>query len=252
MPAVLVIEALAQLASILAYKSTGHTPDDGTLIFFAGIDDARFRRQVRPGDQLVLEAEGAEARSRHRQSSRRGPRSTARSSPEANLLAAMRVPGAAAKAPRPKAPRCRAFIPRRSSIRRRARRRRGRGRVFHRRSSRAHRRGTVVGPHVVLTGRTAVGKRNRLFQFTSIGEIAQDRKYGGEPTTTTIGDDNVFREFMTINAGTAQDRGDTKIGNGNLFLAYTHVAHDCVVGQQHDVSRTMRSSRGTCTSTTGS
>jgi UDP-N-acetylglucosamine acyltransferase len=90
--------------------------------------------------------------------------------------------------------------------------------------------GTVIGPHVVLTGRTAVGKRNRLFQFTSIGEIPQDRKYGGEPTTTTIGDDNVFREFMTINAGTAQDRGDTKIGHGNLFLAYTHVAHDCVVG----------------------
>ncbi len=90
--------------------------------------------------------------------------------------------------------------------------------------------GTVIGPHVVLTGRTSLGKRNRLFQFTSIGEIAQDRKYSGEPTTTTIGDDNVCREFMTINAGTAQDRGDTQIGNANLFLAYTHVAHDCVVG----------------------
>jgi UDP-N-acetylglucosamine acyltransferase len=90
--------------------------------------------------------------------------------------------------------------------------------------------GTIIGPHVVLTGRTSVGERNRLFQFTSIGEIPQDRKYGGEPTTTTIGDDNVFREFMTINAGTAQDRGDTRIGNANLFLAYTHVAHDCVVG----------------------
>ena len=90
--------------------------------------------------------------------------------------------------------------------------------------------GTIVGPHVVLTGRTRLGERNRLFQFTSIGEIPQDRKYGGEPTTTTIGDDNVFREFMTINAGTAQDRGDTRIGNANLFLAYTHVAHDCVVG----------------------
>src|SRR5512141_3332623 len=90
--------------------------------------------------------------------------------------------------------------------------------------------GTVIGPHVVLTGRTSVGKRNRLFQFTSLGEIPQDRKYGGEPTTTTIGDDNVFREFITINAGTAQDRGDTAIGDGNLFLAYTHVAHDCVVG----------------------
>jgi len=89
---------------------------------------------------------------------------------------------------------------------------------------------TVIGPHVVLTGRTSLGARNRLFQFTSIGEIPQDRKYGGEPTTTTIGDDNVFREFTTVNAGTVQDRGDTLIGNGNLFLAYTHVAHDCVVG----------------------
>jgi len=89
---------------------------------------------------------------------------------------------------------------------------------------------TVVGPHVVVTGCTRLGARNRLFQFTSIGEIPQDRKYGGEPTTTTIGDDNVFREFVTIHAGTTQDRGDTAIGNGNLFLAYTHVAHDCVVG----------------------
>lgn len=90
--------------------------------------------------------------------------------------------------------------------------------------------GTVVGPHVVVTGRTTVGMRNRFFQFTSIGDVPQDRKYGGEPTTTTIGDDNVFREYTSIHAGTAQDRGDTAIGNGNLFLAYTHVAHDCVVG----------------------
>ena len=90
--------------------------------------------------------------------------------------------------------------------------------------------GTVVGPHVVVTGRTTLGARNHVFQFTSIGEIPQDRKYAGEPTTTTIGDDNVFREFVTIHAGTVQDRGDTAIGNGNLFLAYTHVAHDCVVG----------------------
>src|SRR5512141_1206959 len=92
--------------------------------------------------------------------------------------------------------------------------------------------GTVIGPHVVITGRTRLGARNRVFQFTSLGEIPQDRKYGGEPTTTTIGDDNGFREFITIKAGTAQDRGDTAIGDGNLFLAYTHVAHDCVVGNQ--------------------
>ena len=98
MPAVLVIEALAQLSSILAYKSTGHTPDDGTLIFFAGIDDARFRRQIRPGDQLLLEAEV--------QKLVRGiGKFAARAKvdgeivAEANLLAAMRIPGAAPKTP---------------------------------------------------------------------------------------------------------------------------------------------------------
>jgi UDP-N-acetylglucosamine acyltransferase len=92
--------------------------------------------------------------------------------------------------------------------------------------------GSVVGPHAVIGARTRLGKRNRVFQFASIGEIAQDRKYGGEPTTTTIGDDNVFREYVTVHAGTVQDRGDTAIGSANLFLAYTHVAHDCVVGSR--------------------
>jgi UDP-N-acetylglucosamine acyltransferase len=90
--------------------------------------------------------------------------------------------------------------------------------------------GTRIGPHVVVTGRTTIGARNRVFQFASVGEIPQDRKYGGEPTATVIGDENVIREFVTIHAGTAQDRGVTTIGNGNWFLAYTHVAHDCVVG----------------------
>jgi UDP-N-acetylglucosamine acyltransferase len=90
--------------------------------------------------------------------------------------------------------------------------------------------GTRIGPHAVVTGRTSIGARNRIFQFASVGDIPQDRKYGGEPTSTTLGDDNVVREFVSIHAGTAQDRGTTTIGNGNLFLAYTHVAHDCVVG----------------------
>jgi UDP-N-acetylglucosamine acyltransferase len=90
--------------------------------------------------------------------------------------------------------------------------------------------GTTVGPHSVITGRTTIGARNRIFQFTSIGEIPQDRKYGGEPTTVTIGDDNVIREFVTIHAGTAQDRGTTRIGSHNWLLAYVHIAHDCVLG----------------------
>src|SRR5207237_7534124 len=80
--------------------------------------------------------------------------------------------------------------------------------------------GTIVGPHVVITGRTTIGARNRIFQFASVGEIPQDRKYGGEPTTLTIGDDNVIREYVSIHAGTAQDRGTTTIGDGNLMLGY--------------------------------
>jgi len=90
--------------------------------------------------------------------------------------------------------------------------------------------GTTIGPHAVVTGRTRIGRRNRIFQFASVGDVPQDRKYGGEPTATVLGDDNVVREFVSIHAGTAQDRGETTIGDGNWFLAYTHIAHDCVVG----------------------
>jgi len=90
--------------------------------------------------------------------------------------------------------------------------------------------GTWIGPHAVITGRTTIGARNRIFQFTSIGEIPQDRKYGGEPTRLEIGDDNVIREFVSIHTGTMQDRGVTRVGNANLLLAYVHIAHDCVVG----------------------
>jgi UDP-N-acetylglucosamine acyltransferase len=96
--------------------------------------------------------------------------------------------------------------------------------------------GTVVGPHAVITGRTTIGARNRIFQFTSIGEIPQDRKYAGEATATVIGDDNVIREFVSIHAGTAQDRGTTMIGSSNLLLAYVHIAHDCVVGNNTTLS----------------
>ncbi len=90
--------------------------------------------------------------------------------------------------------------------------------------------GTVVGPHVVINGHTVIGKQNRFFQFCSVGEANQDKKYKGEPTRTVIGDNNVFRECCTIHRGTAQDRSETTIGNDNLFMAYVHVAHDCIVG----------------------
>ncbi len=90
--------------------------------------------------------------------------------------------------------------------------------------------GTTIASHVVIAGRTRIGRNNRIFQFASVGEIPQDRKYGGEPTATVIGANNVIREFVTIHAGTAQDRGTTTIGDRNLLLAYSHIAHDCVIG----------------------
>ena len=90
--------------------------------------------------------------------------------------------------------------------------------------------GSTIGPHVVVTGRTTLGARNRIFQFASIGDIPQDRKYSGKPTTLTIGDDNVIREYVSVHAGTAQDRGTTTIGNGNWLLGYVHIAHDCILG----------------------
>jgi UDP-N-acetylglucosamine acyltransferase len=89
---------------------------------------------------------------------------------------------------------------------------------------------TVVGPHVVINGPTAIGADNRFFQFASIGDAPQDKKYKGEPTRLEIGDRNVFRESCTVNRGTTQDKGVTRIGHDNLFMAYSHVAHDCIVG----------------------
>ncbi len=89
---------------------------------------------------------------------------------------------------------------------------------------------TTIGPHAVITGRTAIGTGNRIFQFASIGEIPQDKKYAGEDSELQIGDHNTIREFVTLNSGTALDRNCTRIGSHNWIMAYVHVAHDCVIG----------------------
>ena len=90
--------------------------------------------------------------------------------------------------------------------------------------------GTEIGPHVVIKGPTFIGKDNVIYQFTSIGEDPQDKKYADEITRLEIGDRNIIREFCTMHRGTLQDQGVTKIGDDNLFMAYTHVAHDCEIG----------------------
>ncbi|NKF51729.1 acyl-ACP--UDP-N-acetylglucosamine O-acyltransferase [Shewanella sp. WXL01] len=89
---------------------------------------------------------------------------------------------------------------------------------------------TWISSHVVVKGPSVIGKGNRIFQFASVGEDCQDLKYAGEPTTLIMGDNNIVRESVTIHRGTVQDNSETRIGSNNLFMAYVHIAHDCVVG----------------------
>jgi len=89
---------------------------------------------------------------------------------------------------------------------------------------------TSIGPHVVIHGHTRIGAHNRIFQFSSLGEIPQDKKYNAEPTRLEIGDNNTIREFCTFNIGTEQDAGVTRLGNDNWVMAYVHLAHDCRIG----------------------
>lgn len=91
-------------------------------------------------------------------------------------------------------------------------------------------KGTVIGPHVVIKGPTIIGEDNKILQFSSIGEDPQDKKYSNEPTELVIGDRNLIRESCTINRGTVQGGGITKIGSDNWIMAYVHIAHDCIIG----------------------
>ena len=90
--------------------------------------------------------------------------------------------------------------------------------------------GTTVGPHVVINGPTIIGKDNHIFQFASVGEVPQDKKFHGENSRLVIGDRNTIREFVTIHRGTEDGCGETRIGNDNWLMAYIHIAHDCIIG----------------------
>lgn len=89
-----------------------------------------------------------------------------------------------------------------------------------------------IGPHAVVNGPTMLGADNQVFQFASLGDAPQDKKYKGEPTRLEIGDRNVFREYCTVNRGTVTGNGVTRVGNDNMLLAYTHVGHDCILGDK--------------------
>ena len=216
MPGVLLMEGLAQAAGIWLLKDS---PDPRYLeVHVVGIDGAKFRRPALPGDQLRLEITVLRRRGplcRVRGEVRSGEHRvaeanlllrvaqllppevdpTARVAPQAVLGAGARVGAYAVVGPQ---------------VRIGAR--------------------SIVGSHVVIDGDTEIGADNRFFPFSSVGLPPQDQKYRGEHTRLVIGDRNVVREFVTIHAGTAGGGGLTRIGSDNLFMAYAHVAHDCLVG----------------------
>lgn len=100
--------------------------------------------------------------------------------------------------------------------------------------------GTIIGEHCVIDGHTTIGKNNRFYRFCSIGGIPQDKKYNNEQTYLDIGDGNTFREFVTINTGTVQDAGVTRIANDNWIMAYVHIAHDCQIGSHTVIANTVQ------------
>lgn len=215
MPGVLMIEALTQAAAVLLLERPG-SPEMARCAL-RGVDDAKFRKQVVPGDRLRLEVRLGPTRSRLAKAN-----ATAfiddQVVAEAVLLLAIE-PGAV-------------HVDARAQVHPRARL--GEGTTVG--------PNAVIGPDVVvgrrcrigasavIEGRTEIGDETRIFAMASIGLAPQDLKYKGEPTRLTIGRRNIFREFVTINRGTEGGGGLTSIGDDNLFMAYVHVAHDCHVG----------------------
>ncbi|MGG4603867.1 acyl-ACP--UDP-N-acetylglucosamine O-acyltransferase [Paenalcaligenes sp. Me131] len=100
--------------------------------------------------------------------------------------------------------------------------------------------GTVVGSHCVIDGHTTIGKNNNFYRFCSIGGMPQDKKYAGEPTRLEIGDGNTIREYVTINTGTTQDVGVTRVGDDNWIMAYVHIAHDCQIASHTVIANSVQ------------
>jgi UDP-N-acetylglucosamine acyltransferase len=215
MPAVLMIESLTQVAAVLVLDRANAPPSSRASL--RGVDGAKFRRTVVPGDRLRLEVSLGRLRSRLARV-RAAAYVADEVVVEADLLLAIE-PGPA-------------FVDPSATVHPAAR----------------IGTGTTIGPHAiigpdvrvgrnctigasaVIDGRTEIGDETQIFPMASIGLAPQDLKYRGEPTALRIGRRNVFREFVTINRGTAGGGGETTIGDNNLFMAYVHVAHDCHVG----------------------
>ena len=226
MPGVMMIEALAQAAALLSFDAVGASPDDNQIYYFAGIDGARFKRPVEPGDQLHPRRHARPDEGRRVQVHRPGHgRRRARRRGAADLhRAPHRLSGGRAWRRSTRRPSSRPAPSWTTAVS-----------IDAYAIVRQHVRigaGTTVGPHTLIEGHTTIGRDNRIHQSCSIGTPPQDKKYAGEPTELEIGDRNTIREFCSIHLGTVQDDGMTWIGDDNWIMAYVHIAHDCRVGSQ--------------------
>jgi UDP-N-acetylglucosamine acyltransferase len=225
MPGVLICEAMAQVGGMLAYRSQDGV-EGRKAMALAALDRVRFRRPVVPGDQLRVEVTALARRARAWKM--RGIVSVGERVVAEAELTTMEVDGEGL--PRTESRRIHptAVVAPGAEL--------GPGvevgpyAVIGAQVQIGS--GSVVGPHAVIEGRTAIGERNRILQFASIGALPQDLKYRGEPSRLEIGAGNVFREFTSISPGTEVGGMVTRIGDGNLFMVNAHVAHDCHVGNR--------------------
>jgi UDP-N-acetylglucosamine acyltransferase len=217
MPAVLMIEALTQAAGLLLLERSGSPMT--ARVCLRGVNRAKFRRRVVPGDRLRLEVELGRVRSRLAKA-RGAAYVSDELAAEAELVLAVELAGASVDPTARIDPA--AHIGSGSTI--------GPHAVIGP-DVRVGRR-CSIGASVVIDGWTEIGDDTQIYPMASIGLAPQDLKYRGERTRLTIGRANIFREFVTINRGTIGGGGETRIGDGNLFMAYVHVAHDCDVGNQ--------------------
>ena len=223
MPGVLMIETLAQVATVLLLN--GAAPNSGARAFLRGVDNAKFRLKVVPGDRLRLEVTLGRRRTnlaRAHGTAYLGDRVVA----EAELvlgLANVAVGDRSGVTIHPTA-----IVDSDATI--------GEGTTIGPYATIGGQvrigRDCRIGASAVIDGWTEIGNANEIFPMASVGLIPQDLKFGGEKTRLVIGNRNIIREFATIHRGTAGGGGLTRIGDHNLFMAYAHIAHDCVVGNE--------------------
>lgn len=224
-PGVMLLEAMAQTAEVLAAKHRDANNLGPQHFLFAGVDKAKFKLIVQPGDQIIFEVEHVS------QTADMGVYN-AKALVDGDVVCTAEL--MIASLPLEETSVAHSKIDSRASIDPTAKIGKNVeiGPWTYIGANVEIGEGTWIAPHVVINGPTKIGKNNKIFQFASVGEDSQDISCHSKTTRLEIGDNNVIRESCTIHRGTTKDKGVTKIGDNNLFMAYSHIAHDCMVGNR--------------------